>query len=55
VERYNLAQYSATGVPWNPTVPQNMWWGYVSFMGSSFFLGEMIFCFSMLMGHYEKF
>jgi len=34
VEKYNLAQYSATGVPRNPTVPQHMWWGYVSFKGS---------------------
>jgi len=24
VEKYNLAQYSSTGVPWYPSVPQNM-------------------------------
>jgi len=25
VEKYNLAQYSSIGVPWNPSVPQNQW------------------------------
>jgi len=24
VDKYNLAQYSSAGVPWNPSVPQNM-------------------------------
>ena len=34
VEKYNLAQYSSTGVPWYPSVPQSMSRGYVSFKGS---------------------
>jgi len=34
VEKYNLAQCSSTGVPWNPSVPQNMQWVYVSFKRS---------------------
>jgi len=47
VDKYNLAQYTSTVVPWNPSVPQNMYWGYVSFKGSVgvprlFVLGEMI-------------
>jgi len=44
VEKCNLAQYSATGAPRNPTVPPNMWWGYVSFKGAvrvpQFFCGN---------------
>ena len=34
VDKYNLAQYSSTRVPLNPSIPQNMWWAYVSFKGS---------------------
>jgi len=53
------AQYSSTGVPRNPTVPQSMWWGYVSFKGCvrvpRFFSGEMIACITMFMSHYENF
>jgi len=34
--------YSSSGffnrVPWYPSVPQNMWWGYVSFKSSVKFL-----------------
>jgi len=40
VKKYNLAQYSSTGVPWYPNVQQNMWWGYVSYKGSSFFYAK---------------
>ena len=59
VDKYNLAQYTSTGVPWKPSVPHNIYWGYVSFKGSvrvpRSFLGEMISCFSVLMRHYENF
>ena len=34
VDKSNLAQYSSPGVSWNPSVPQNMEWGYVSIKGS---------------------
>ena len=34
VDKYNLAQYSSPRVPWNPSIPLNMQWGYVSFKGS---------------------
>jgi len=30
-----LVQCSSTGVPQNPRVPWNMWWGSVSFKGST--------------------
>jgi len=52
------AQCSSTGVPWNRIVPQNIYWGSMSFKGSlriPCFLGEMISCFSVLMHHYEIF
>jgi len=55
VEKYNLARYSSTGIPRNRSVPQNMQWLYVSFKGSTLFLGEMISCFSLLMRHFENF
>ena len=59
VDKSNLAQYSSPGVSWNPSVPQNMEWGYVSIKGSvrvpRFFLAQMIPCFSMLMRHNENF
>ena len=34
VDKYNLAQHTSTGVPWNPSVYQNVYRGYVSFKGS---------------------
>ena len=55
VEKYNLARYSSTGIPRNRSVPQNMQWLYVSFKGSTLFLGEMISCFSLLMRHFENY
>jgi len=51
-------QCSSAGFPRNPRVPQNMQCGSVSFKGSvrvTRFSGEMIFCFSMLMRHYDFF
>jgi len=29
-----LEECSSTGVPRNPRIPQNMWWGSMSFKGS---------------------
>jgi len=34
-EVYHLHQCSSTGVPRNPRVPWNMWWGSVRFKGST--------------------
>ena len=47
-----------TWVPRNPSVPQNIWWGYVSFKGSvrvPRFLKGKISCLRMLVRHCENF
>jgi len=51
VEKYILAKYSSSGVPWNPVVPQNI---YVSFKGSLYCLGKMVSCLSIYCASHRR-